>query len=67
MCSIIPYREYMEQWVKDWVKKQRESGKTLAQVSRENEIHPSLVVKWKKEYFRDPGKCLSWQRQREGI
>jgi len=31
-----------------------EMGKTLAQVSRENEIHPSLVVKWKKEYFRDP-------------
>ena len=30
------------------------SGKTLAQVSRENGIHPSLVVKWKKEYFRDP-------------
>ena len=29
-------------------------GKTLVQVSRENEIHPSLVVKWKKEYFRDP-------------
>jgi len=23
MYSIIPYREYMEQWVKDWVKKQR--------------------------------------------
>ena len=31
-----------------------EMGKTLAQVSRENEIHPSLVVKWKKAYFRDP-------------
>ena len=31
-----------------------EMGKTLAQVSRENEIHPSLVVKWKNEYFRDP-------------
>ena len=31
-----------------------EMGKTLAQVSRENGIHPSLVVKWKKEYFRDP-------------
>ena len=29
-----------------------EMGKTLAQVSRENEIHQ--VVKWKKEYFRDP-------------
>ena len=25
MYSIIPYREYIEQWVKDWVKKQRES------------------------------------------
>ena len=23
-------------------------------MSRENGIHPSLVVKWKKEYFRDP-------------
>ena len=31
-----------------------EMEKTLAQVSRENEIHPSLVAKWKKEYFRDP-------------
>ena len=31
-----------------------EMGKTLARVSRENEIHPSLVVKWGKEYFRDP-------------
>ena len=28
-------------------------GKTLAQVPRENEIHPSLMVEWKKEYFRD--------------
>ncbi|RJS68571.1 hypothetical protein CW714_09930 [Methanophagales archaeon] len=42
-----------------------EMGKTLARVSRENEIHPSLVVKWKKEYFRGSGKSLSWQR--EGI
>jgi len=31
-----------------------EMGKTLAQVSRENEVHPSLMVKWKKEHFRDP-------------
>jgi len=29
--------------------KEVESGKTLAHVSRENEIHPSLVVKWKKD------------------
>jgi transposase len=31
-----------------------EMGKSLAQVSRENGIHPSLVVKWKKEYYEDP-------------
>ncbi len=34
-------------------------GKTLAQVSRENEIHPSLVVKWKKEYLKDPENAFS--------
>ena len=44
-------------------------GKTLAQVSRENEIHPSLVVKWKKEYCKDPenafsgnGRAYKWLR-----
>jgi len=31
-----------------------ESGKPLAQVSRENGISPSLVVKWRKQYFEDP-------------
>ena len=31
-----------------------ESGKTLAQVSRENGISPSLIVKWRKQYFDDP-------------
>jgi len=40
-----------------------ESGKTLAQVSRENEIHPSLVVKWKKEYFRDPENAFRGNRK----
>ena len=30
------------------------SGKTLAQVSRENGISPSFVVKWRKQYFEDP-------------
>ena len=46
-------RTYMRDF-KISVIREVESGKTLAQVSRENEIHPSLVVKWKKEYFRDP-------------
>ena len=30
------------------------SGKPLAQVSRKNGISPSLVVKWRKQYFDDP-------------
>lgn len=30
-----------------------ESGKTIAEVARENEIHPSLLAKWKKEYSLD--------------
>lgn len=34
--------------------REMESGKSLAQVSRENGIHPSLVVNWKKEYFENP-------------
>lgn len=36
-----------------------EAGKTLAQVSRENRINPSLICKWKKEYFENPEKAFS--------
>ena len=36
-----------------------EMGKSLAQVSRENEIHPSLVLRWKTEYFGNPEKAFS--------
>jgi transposase len=36
-----------------------ESEKSLAQVSRENGIHPSLVVKWKKEYLANPENGFS--------
>jgi len=38
-------------------------GKSLAQVSRENEIHPSLIVKWKTEYFENPEKASSGNRR----
>lgn len=31
-----------------------EMGRSLAQVSRENGIHPSLIAKWKREYFENP-------------
>jgi transposase len=36
-----------------------ESEKSLAQVSRENGIHPSLVVKWKQEYLANPENAFS--------
>lgn len=36
-----------------------ETGKSLARVSRENGIHPSLIVKWKKEYFENPEQAFS--------
>jgi transposase len=31
-----------------------ETGKTLAQVTRENGLHPTLVCRWKKEFSADP-------------
>ena len=31
-----------------------ETGKTLAQVARENEIHPTLICRWRNEYKKDP-------------
>ena len=52
-CKMKRRRTYTRDF-KISVIREVESGKTLAQVSRENGIHPSLVVKWKKEYFRDP-------------
>jgi transposase len=36
-----------------------ETGKSLAQVSRENGIHPSLILRWKTEYFENPEKAFS--------
>ena len=35
MYGIIPYGEYMEQWVKDWVKKQRESGEKGIEIKKQ--------------------------------
>ena len=35
-----------------------ESGKTKAQVSREYEIHPTLINRWEKEYREDPDNAF---------
>jgi len=36
------------------VLRELESGKNVAQLSRENNLHPSLIARWKKEHQNDP-------------
>lgn len=36
-----------------------ESGKTIAQVSREYEIHESVINKWKRQYRENPDEAFS--------
>jgi transposase len=31
-----------------------DAGKTIAQVSREYNLHPSMITRWKREYNKDP-------------
>lgn len=31
-----------------------EAGNSLAQVARENEVHPNTLTRWKREYSTDP-------------
>lgn len=38
---------------------QVESGIPIAQVARENGLHPALVGRWKKEYKNNPEKAFS--------
>jgi transposase len=35
------------------------SGISIAQVARENGLHPALVFRWKKEYKENPEKAFS--------
>jgi transposase len=35
------------------------SGVPVAQVARENGLHPALVFRWKNEYLEDPEKSFS--------
>ncbi len=35
-----------------------ETGKTLAQLSREHGIHPSLIISWRKLYKEDPDNAF---------
>ena len=38
---------------------QIEAGNTIAQVARENGLHPSMVNRWKIEYNEDPEKAFA--------
>ncbi len=36
-----------------------ESGKNLTQLSRENNIHPTMISRWRLEYRRNPESAFS--------
>ncbi len=36
-----------------------ESGKNLAQLSRENNIHPTMISRWRWEYRKNPESAFS--------
>lgn len=38
---------------------QVEAGISIAQVARENGLHPSMVARWKGEYMKDPEKAFA--------
>ncbi len=42
--------------IKISILRELENGKSAAQVSRENGIHPSMLSKWKREYKENPGQ-----------
>ena len=48
-----PRRKYTREF-KLSVLRELEAGKKLAQLSRENELHPSLITRWKKEHHQHP-------------
>ncbi len=36
-----------------------ESGKNLAQLSRENNIHPNMISRWRLDYQKNPENAFS--------
>ena len=35
------------------------AGKPIGQVARENELHPTMIMRWKREYSQNPEKAFS--------
>lgn len=42
-----------------------ESGKNLAQLSRENNLHPTMISRWRLEYQKDPDSAFSGNTYKE--
>ena len=40
------------------VLRELESGKTLGEVSREHNLHPTLISRWRQEYEKDPDNAF---------
>ena len=38
-----------------------EAGRSMAEVCRANDLHPSLMSKWRREYAADPENAFSGQ------
>jgi transposase len=41
------------------VLRELEGGKNLAQVSRENNLHPTVIIRWRQEYEKNPDTAFS--------
>jgi transposase len=55
-------RKSRKKFTKDFkisVLRELENGKIAAQLCRENDIHPSMLTKWKKEYKENPNTAFS--------
>ena len=52
-------RSYYTREFKMSILSQIEAGVPLAQVARENGLHPTLVSRWKKEYMDNPEKAFA--------
>ena len=52
-------RSYYTREFKMAILSQIEAGVPMAQVARENGIHPTLVARWKKEYLVNPEKAFA--------
>ena len=35
-----------------------ELGKSIVEIGREHGIHPVLIIRWKKEYYENPGQAF---------